>query len=153
MLNVISALNSAIALRMTKAMSTMWCVYAFFVLAIVPVFLPTTTTVVMFISSSLIQLCALPLILVGQQLLGATAENRAESDHLTLLEEFEQLKVLHAEGIAEMAEIKSLHADLRAVLVVNGNVSVSVTQDALDEKDGLVDHEAEQGAIGDHDKD
>ena len=49
-------------------------------LTVTPFIVPATMTVVMFISSSFLQLVLLPLIMIGQNLQSAHAEARAEAD-------------------------------------------------------------------------
>ena len=57
--------NVAIALSTTKFMSTMLCVYLFFVWSLIPLLFPNTTNFVAYISADIIQLVALSLIMVG----------------------------------------------------------------------------------------
>ena len=61
--------------------------------------------------SNCLQLTFLPLILVGQSLLGKNAETRAAQDHDTIM--------------TEMSEIKAMHQDLHSMMTVNGIVCVS----------------------------
>jgi len=49
-------------------------------LTMIPVAFPATMTVIMFISSSLLQLVLLPLIMIGQNLQSAHSEARADED-------------------------------------------------------------------------
>lgn len=50
----------------------------------------------------MIQLAALPLIMVGQEILGRSAEARAQSDHVMIKEQYDNIKIL-------LKEIKELH--------------------------------------------
>jgi len=106
----INKINDKIAISITKLVSTMWCVYLFAGMVMIPLFAPSTTTVIQFISSAFLQLVFLPLILVGQDLLGQKSEARAQQDHDTIM--------------AEMAEIRAIHQDLHSVLTVNGIVCI-----------------------------
>jgi len=94
MLNI-KTINELIAKYITLMVGTMWCVYAFAILVIIPLFFPATQTIVMYISSSFLQLILLPLIMVGQDILNRKSEKRAEEDHETLLEELSEIKELH----------------------------------------------------------
>jgi len=108
MLGTIKKLNDAIAIRATLAMSTMWCVYAFFLLSLLPLISKDLETVVIYISSAIIQLVALPLIMVGQQKLSEAGEKRAADDHNTLIEELADVRLLldeHKEELAKLDEI------------------------------------------------
>lgn len=82
----LSAVNEWIAGHATRAMMTMWCVYAFFALAVVPAFFPAAENIVQYISQSVIQLVALPLIMVGGSVLSRAQESRASQDHEALME-------------------------------------------------------------------
>ena len=90
-------INNCVALRVTLAVGTMWTAYLFAILVLIPLIFPTTQLVVMYISSSFLQLILLPLIMVGTNVTGAKAEARAEEDHLKLIAEFEEIKQMHAE--------------------------------------------------------
>jgi hypothetical protein len=74
-------LNGRIALALTKGVGTMWCAYAFALLALIA--LPSalqggTFAIVQWISQTFIQLVMLSVIMVGQNLLGAASDKRAE---------------------------------------------------------------------------
>ena len=85
-------MNERIAIGVTKMMGTMWCAYAFLVLALLPLVLPSTETWVQYASSAVLQLVALPVLAVGQSLLGRAAEKRAEQDHAALMEILEDIR-------------------------------------------------------------
>lgn len=73
------------ALFVTNSVGTMWCAFAFCILAFVS--LPAALhsgdplVIVSWISQTLIQLVLLPIIIVGQNLQGRHSELRAESDY------------------------------------------------------------------------
>jgi len=73
--------NGRIALLLTQGVGTMWCAYAFAALALVT--LPQAITggtlaLVQWISQTFIQLVMLSVIMVGQNLLSAASDKRAE---------------------------------------------------------------------------
>ena len=113
-------INDWLAIKLTLGMSTMWCVYAFFALAVLPTFIPGIEQVCMYISSTVIQLVALPCILVGQSLLNKKSERRAAQDHATLMKNLAMLqqlvadshKVLREEKV-ERAKVEELAAHVR----------------------------------------
>lgn len=45
------SINRAIAVHLTKAVGTMWCVYAFTVLSLFPIAVPASTGAIQYISS------------------------------------------------------------------------------------------------------
>jgi uncharacterized membrane protein len=128
----IKKFNETVALSITLGMGTVWCVYLFFILSILPLVIPSWTTVVMYISTTIIQLVALPAIMVGQQLLGRNSELRAEQDHETILAEFSETKELHTNVnellqnlVEEFAETKQIHE----------NINVMITNEMTDSAD------------------
>src|SRR2546422_4935815 len=81
-------LNAAIAVRVTKIVGTMYCAYVFTAIALVA--LPAAiqqgspTVLVNWLSSNFLQLVLLPIIIVGQNVISAAQDARAEADHETL---------------------------------------------------------------------
>jgi hypothetical protein len=81
-------LNAFVAVHVTRAVGSMWCAYAFAALALVS--LPRaiqsgdTVIIVSWISQTFLQLVLLSVIIVGQNVLAAASDARAETDHRTL---------------------------------------------------------------------
>jgi hypothetical protein len=81
-------LNAAIAVKITKVVGTMYCAYVFTLIALVA--LPAAiqqgspTVLVNWLSSNFLQLVLLPIIIVGQNVISAAQDARAEADHETL---------------------------------------------------------------------
>ena len=77
--------NSTLAVKITKGVGTMWCAYAFAALAFVS--LPSAirsgsaVTLVSWISQTFLQLVLLSIIIVGQNVLAAAADKRAEATY------------------------------------------------------------------------
>jgi len=88
--------NEALAVRIVIAVATMECVYAFAAFVLVPFFLPSTESLVQYISSSLLQLIFLPLIMVGQEVLSRKERRQREFDHEMLINEMSLLRDIHA---------------------------------------------------------
>lgn len=110
---MIKRINEWLAVHTTIALGTMWCVYAFVVLSVVPVFLPAWMSSILYFSNAL-QLTFLPLLLVGQNVLGRAAETRAQQDHAAIMD--------------ELAEIKDMHRQI-TVLVSRGETQVTIQED------------------------
>jgi uncharacterized membrane protein len=89
-------LNNWLALHMTLAAGTVWCFYTFFVLCLLPMMFPAYQGDILYVSNCF-QLVLLPIIMVGQNLLGAKSEARAEQDHQMIMGEFAEIKEMHAE--------------------------------------------------------
>ena len=81
-------INAAVAVGITKIVGTMYCAYVFTVVALVA--LPaaiqqgSVTVLVNWLSSNFLQLVLLPIIIVGQNVISAAQDARAEADHETL---------------------------------------------------------------------
>jgi hypothetical protein len=77
--------NQRFAVKVTTGVGTMWCAYAFAALALVS--LPaaiesgSAVTVVSWISQTFLQLVLLSVIIVGQNVLAAAADKRAEATY------------------------------------------------------------------------
>jgi hypothetical protein len=77
--------DRTLSVKITKAVGTMWCAYAFALLAFVS--LPSAirsgnlVTLVSWISQTFLQLVLLSIIIVGQNVLGAAADKRAEATY------------------------------------------------------------------------
>lgn len=91
--------NAHLAVKVTAAVGTMWCAYAFAVLALVslPGAIASRSPVVMvsWISQTFLQLVLLSVIIVGQNVLASAADKRAEAtydDADTILHEVVQLQ-------------------------------------------------------------
>ena len=85
----IGRLNTRLAVRITKVVGSMWCAYAFALLALVslPAAIQSKSPIVIvaWIAQTFLQLILLPIIIVGQNVQAAATDARAESDHATLL--------------------------------------------------------------------
>jgi hypothetical protein len=94
-----SSLNGRIAVRITAIVGTMWCAYAFAVLALVA--LPDALAsgailpLIQWVSQTFIQLVMLSVIMVGQGILGRAADRRSEmtyNDAEAIFHEAEQMQ-------------------------------------------------------------
>jgi hypothetical protein len=84
----LARVNKWLAVKITEGVGTMWCAYAFAILAIIS--LPAAIAshnaviIVQWISQTFLQLVLLSIIIVGQNVLAAATDQRAEADHETL---------------------------------------------------------------------
>jgi len=83
--------NSWLAVHITGAVGTMWAAYLFVLISLVSLpsalraFLSGDTYIgIAWLSQSFLQLVLLPIIIVGQNVISASQDARAEADHLTL---------------------------------------------------------------------
>ncbi|MGA7833890.1 MAG: DUF1003 domain-containing protein [Acidimicrobiales bacterium] len=112
-------LNARFGLRVTLAVGTMWCAYIFTILALFA--LPDaikqgTYFIIVWLSSSFLQLVLLPIIIVGQNIQATASDKRAEEtfkDAEAVLKEAEEIqKHLMAQDeviTAIMARLEALH--------------------------------------------
>lgn len=115
MRNWLSRINTRIAVSITLGMSTMTCVYLFLALSMIPLMVPAWTTIAMYISSTIIQLVALPLIMVGQGLMSEAQERRAAEDHQALITLVREMHAVLAEQGRERADLDTVLARLDTI--------------------------------------
>ncbi|MGC8510916.1 MAG: hypothetical protein ACP5PB_08620 [Acidimicrobiales bacterium] len=111
--NPIVRFNARVGLKVTLIVGTMWSAYLFSVIALIA--LPSAIKqgvffVVVWISSSFLQLVLLPIIIVGQNIQAAAADKRAEDtykDAEAVLRESEEIQnhlLAQDTAIAEIIE-------------------------------------------------
>lgn len=102
-------LNSRIALLITRSVGTMWAAYLFTLIALIS--LPQalsaflhgdTVTGINWLAQSFLQLVLLPIIIVGQQIISAAQDARAQADH-------ETLTTLHAINVQQLDILEQQH--------------------------------------------
>jgi hypothetical protein len=98
---MMSKFNNWLAVNSTLAFGTMWMFYVLIVYSFAAIVFPAYQDKILYWSNA-IQLVALPLIMVGTNLLGKTTEQRN-------LEMYNMIT-------SEIAALKDLHADTHALL-------------------------------------
>jgi hypothetical protein len=87
--NMMGRINTRLALAITKSVGSMWCAYAFALLALIsfPAAIRSHDPIIIvaWIAQTFLQLVLLPIIIVGQNVQAAASDARAESDHETLI--------------------------------------------------------------------
>jgi hypothetical protein len=80
--------NTRLALKITNSVGSMWCAYAFTLLALISLPAAFSTgdpiIIVAWIAQTFLQLVLLPIIIVGQNVQAASSDARAQADHATL---------------------------------------------------------------------
>ena len=83
--NPISRFNAWLAVKVTKTVGTVWCAYAFAVLALVslPAAIASHNLIILvsWVSQTFLQLVLLSIIIVGQNVLAAASDKRAEATY------------------------------------------------------------------------
>ena len=97
---VVGQFNSWLAVAITKGVGTMWAAYIFTLIAVGGAAAVLTNSafwiaVSVLVSQTFLQLVLLPIIIVGQNVISASQDARAEADHLTLT-------TLHAMNVRQL---------------------------------------------------
>jgi hypothetical protein len=125
--------NEWLGLHITLSMGSMWCVYAFFIIAVAPLVQPWLGPYCTYISTTVIQLIALPAIMVGQNILNKSTEDRAVKQYNAVMETLDDVRDDHAATAelvtdmhqvmteetaedADLAEIKAQLAEIKIML-------------------------------------
>jgi hypothetical protein len=122
----IGRFNASLAVRATAVLGNMW--FFWFCVALDLIELPaviasrSVMSVVAYISQTVIQLLALPLLQVGQRIISEAQDQRAETDHetLVLLQRLseQQLRILDGQNVVLQGQDKVLD-QLRNAVVPN----------------------------------
>lgn len=119
-------LNEKVAILLTKSVGTMWTAYTFAVIAIVGlfailgVFTPIVALLVAWASQTLIQLVLLPVIMVGQNVLGRKAELQADEAFKTTMSTYHDIEQIMQHLSAQDAELLRQARMLIHLLEKNG---------------------------------
>jgi hypothetical protein len=111
---VLGGFNTWLAVHITQTVGTMWVAYAFALIALVslPAALATGETIVIvaWIAQTFLQLVLLPIIMVGQNVIQAANDARAEADHMTLTAIHRLTVEVHSINEAQTEILKELRA-------------------------------------------
>jgi hypothetical protein len=107
--------NGRVALVLTTIVGTMWCAYAFALLALValPFALPGQSTggvlqMIQWVSQTFIQLVMLSVIMVGQNILGKASDKRADMTYKDADATFHEAEQIQAHLQAQDEAVNSL---------------------------------------------
>lgn len=112
-------INAKVGLVITLAVGTMWCAYIFAIIALMS--LPSTLStgslfyIVVWISSSFLQLVLLPIIIVGQNIQARAADARAEATYKDADAVLHEAMQIQAHLEAQDKELEAIIASLRAM--------------------------------------
>jgi hypothetical protein len=101
-------LNERIAVTATGAFGSMWAFYVLVLYGLLPLLVPSAMTTLLYWSNC-VQLVALPLLAVGQGVLGRAAERQARETHDDVVEE---LALLREERGQVALMLQALHIEL-----------------------------------------
>ena len=106
--------NAWLAVKITKTVGSMWMAYAFAALTLIslPAAIASGNTIVIvaWIAQTFLQLVLLTIIIVGQNVIQAANDARAEADHETLSAVHQLTIEVHAINEAQSAILRQLQA-------------------------------------------
>jgi uncharacterized membrane protein len=118
--------NTRIAVALTKSVGTMWTAYTFMGLAIIGLaailglLTPIVALLVVWISQTFLQLILLPVIMVGQNVLGRKAELQADEQFNTTMTSYNDIERIMQHLSAQDAELLRHTRMLIRLLEKNG---------------------------------
>jgi hypothetical protein len=106
--------NTWLAVKITKTVGTMWVAYIFAAIALVslPAAIQSQNVIIIvaWIAQTFFQLVLLPIIIVGQNVIQAANDARAEADHETLTAVHKLTVEVHAINEAQSTILRQLQA-------------------------------------------
>jgi hypothetical protein len=116
----IKEFNRRIAEKITAGVSTMWCAYIFAAIALIslPAAIRTgdSLVIVAWVAQTFLQLVLLSIIMVGQQSSAESVAQKINETHAASLGEFELAKEARNVANQELAELKSMAAEIHRIL-------------------------------------
>jgi hypothetical protein len=104
--------NTWLAVRITRTVGSMWIAYVFAAIALIslPAALASGEVIVIvsWVAQTFLQLVLLPIIIVGQNVIQAANDARAEADHETLSAVHMLTVEVHTINVAQTAILKRL---------------------------------------------
>jgi len=106
--------NAKVGLRITVIVGTMWAAYVFAAIAFIslPDNIHSTQLLILWISSSFLQLVLLPVIIVGQNIQANAADARAEATYNDAAAVLEEAKQIQAHLMAQDEAISKILASV-----------------------------------------
>jgi hypothetical protein len=121
-----AGVNTRIAVGLTKRVGTMWTAYAFAALAVVGLMAivgllsPIVALLVVWISQTFLQLTLLPIIMVGQNVLGRKSELQADEQFNTTMTSYHDIELVMQHLTAQDEELLRHTRMLIGLLQKNG---------------------------------
>ncbi|MGH7765050.1 MAG: hypothetical protein ACREOM_11625 [Candidatus Dormibacteraceae bacterium] len=114
---LVGRLNTWLAVSITRSVGTMWAAYLFTLIAVGGAFAVVTSNVFLtalsvLVSQTFLQLVLLPIIIVGQNVISAAQDQRAEADHITLT----TLHAINVQQLQMLTQQKDMLQQQREIL-------------------------------------
>jgi hypothetical protein len=109
-------INSAVGLKITVLVGTMWCAYVFALIALIslPDNIHSTQLLILWISSSFLQLVLLPIIIVGQNIQARASDARAAKTFEDVLDA--RKKIEHTIRLLDVNTEGGLHDAVQLII-------------------------------------
>ncbi len=139
--------NTRIAVGLTKRVGTMWTAYAFAALAvvglvaIVGVLSPIVALLVVWISQTFLQLTLLPIIMVGQNVLGRKSELQVDEQFNTTMTSYKDIELVMQHLTAQDAELLR-HTRMLIHLLQKNGISLQQVEAEITSSSHLADGKA-----------
>jgi low affinity Fe/Cu permease len=120
MLQKINTFNTKLAAKITSGVSTMWCAYAFALIALIS--LPAALKsggliiIVAWVAQTFLQLVLLSIIMVGQNVSSAAVEQKINETHTASLGEFELAKESREQNRLELVELHKISKEIHDLM-------------------------------------
>lgn len=124
-----AGINTRLAVALTKGVGTMWTAYTFVVLAVIGLFAilgllsPIVALLVAWTSQTFLQLVFLPIIMVGQNVLGRKQELQADEQFRTTMSTYHDIEEILKHLSAQDAELLR-HARMLLHLLEKNGISL-----------------------------
>jgi hypothetical protein len=112
--NAVGRFNAKVGLRITVIVGTMWAAYVFALVAFIslPDNVQSTQLLILWISSSFLQLVLLPVIIVGQNIQAKAADDRSQATYNDAAAVLEEARQIQAHLLAQDEAISKIVASV-----------------------------------------
>jgi hypothetical protein len=139
-----AGVNTRIAVGLTKRVGTMWTAYGFAALAVVGLMAivgllsPIVALLVVWISQTFLQLTLLPIIMVGQNVLGRKSELQADEQFNTTMTSYHDIELVMQHLTVQDAELLR-HTRMLIHLLEKNDISLQQVEAEMASKSPLAD--------------
>jgi ABC-type multidrug transport system fused ATPase/permease subunit len=139
-----AGINKRIAVGLTKTVGTMWTAYTFGALAVVGLMAiigllsPIVALLVVWISQTFLQLTLLPIIMVGQNVLGRKSELQADEQFNTTMSSYNDIEQVMQHLSAQDAELLR-HTRMLIHLLEKNGISLQQLEAEISSSSHLAD--------------
>jgi len=116
MFQKVNNFNTKLAAKITSGVSTMWCAYAFALIALIslPAALKSGDLIIIvaWVAQTFLQLVLLSIIMVGQNVSSAAVEQKINETHTASLGEFELAKESREQNQREIEELHKISREI-----------------------------------------